>query len=195
MLFLIIKKSLQSSYHILLNLGLRLITPRFFKIITIILWTSNETNLYVIILLQLLQVLKTCVSQVSQLPQVLKHCHYTGSAICCENLALLNKGHGLCYLQMRQEFKVHVNFNVRTIFKTDKLLPVFIYMYPLKILLPTFNFRKGSLHFLSICSVLGSDALTCIILRNDFHFINKEAQQVINPKGEKERQDNHCNVC
>lgn len=89
----------------------------------------------------------------------------------------------------------HVSFNVRTIFKTDKLLPVFIYMYPLKILLPTFNFRKGSLHFLNICSVLGSDALTCIILKNDFHFINKEAQQVINPKGEKQRQDNHCNVC
>ena len=90
----------------------------------------------------------------------------------------------------------HVNFNVRTISKTDKLLPVFIYIYPLKILLPTFNFRKGSLHLLSICSVLGSDALICIILKNDFHFINQEAQQVINPKGKKKQgQENHCNVC
>lgn len=69
--------------------------------------------------------------------------------------------------------------------KQIKLLPVFIYIYPLKILLPTSDFRKGSLHLLSICSVLGSDALTCIILKDDFHFINKEAQQVINPKGEK----------
>ena len=69
--------------------------------------------------------------------------------------------------------------------KQIKLLPVFIYIYPLKILLPTSDFRKGSLQLLSICSGLGSDALTCIILKDDFHFINKEAQQVINPKGEK----------
>ena len=89
----------------------------------------------------------------------------------------------------------HVNFNVRTISKTDELLPVFIYIYALKILLPTSDFRKGSLHLLSICSVLCSDALTCIILKDDFHFINKEAQQVINPKGEKQRQEKHCNVC